>query len=398
MLCDEIFGRENFLNIFTVKTSDPSGHKTVNPSPYSQTEFILLYTRDKSHYTYSTAFIPAEYDSGYNKFITNRDAPFSKWDVVGLPDFVAKKDGYKNTREANQKLGRHVFGRLIAEFALKNRDSVFQATAIADDASKEIVAMRDKSKREKNTVFCVKADQGDVFIRNGRQVYFYCNKIKEVDGELVPVKPLTNLWADIPYNGISKEGGVSLKNGKKPEKLLRRIIEISTQPGDLVLDFFAGSGTTAAVAHKLGRRWITIEQLDYVEELAMTRLRNVIAGDQSGISKVVGWSGGGSFIYAELVMLNAAFVECIEEATASDEIDLIYSDISDNAYLRYDVDLSGFEPGEFAKLSLQDKKRVLLNCLDMNHLYVNLGDMDDEVYGISDADKVLNRAFYGCKR
>ena len=61
VLCDEIFGRENFLNIFTVKTSDPSGHKTVNPSPYSQTEFILLYTRDKSHYTYSTAFIPSTF-------------------------------------------------------------------------------------------------------------------------------------------------------------------------------------------------------------------------------------------------------------------------------------------------------------------------------------------------
>lgn len=395
VLCDEIFGRENFLNIFTIKTSDPSGHKTVNPSPYAQTEFILLYARDKAHYTYSTAYVPSEYDSGYNKFITNRDADSSDWNVVGLPDFVAKEYEYKNTREANQKLGKHIFGSIVAEFAFENREAVFQATAIADDASKEIVAARDKSKSEKDTVFHVKTDQGDVFIRKGRQVYFYSNKIKEIDGELVPTKPLTNLWADIPYNGISKEGGVSLKNGKKPEKLLRRIIEISTETGDLVLDFFAGSGTTAAVAHKLGRRWITVEQLDYVEELTKTRLKNVIAGEQSGISKVASWAGGGSFIYVELLTLNAAFFKRVEGATTSDDINVICNNMRENAYLRYDADLSGFETGEFTKLSLEDQKRVLLDCLDMNHLYVNLGDMEDEAYGINDEDKALNRAIYG---
>ena len=395
VLCDEIFGRENFLNIFTIKTSDPSGHKTVNPSPYAQTEFILLYARNKAHYTYSTAYVLAEYDSGYNKFITNRDADSSDWNVVGLPEFVAQKDKYKNTREANQKLGKHIFGSIVAEFAFENREAVFQATAIADDASKEIVAARDKSKSEKDTVFHVKTDQGDVFIRNGRQVYFYSNKIKEIDGELVPTKPLTNLWADIPYNGISREGGVSLKNGKKPEKLLRRIIEISTETGDLVLDFFAGSGTTAAVAHKLGRRWITVEQLDYVEELTKTRLKNVIAGEQSGISKVASWAGGGSFIYVELLTLNAAFFKRVEGATTSDDINVICNNMRENAYLRYDADLSGFETGEFTKLSLEDQKRVLLDCLDMNHLYVNLGDMEDEAYGINDEDKALNRAIYG---
>ena len=81
---------------------------------------------------------------------------------------------------------------------------------------------------------------------------------------------------------------MSLKNGKKPEKLLRRAIEISTQEGDLIVDFFAGSGTTAAVAHKLGRQWIAVEQLDYINSLPKNRFLNVIKGEASGISKIVG--------------------------------------------------------------------------------------------------------------
>lgn len=311
VLCDEVLGRENFLNIFCIKTSDPSGHKTVNPSPYSQTEYILLYAKHKASYSYETHFVAANYDTGYNKLILNPDAPFSEWEIVGLNEHVAQENGYKDTRQANQKLGRHVFESLVASYAFEHRNAVFQATAIADDAAKSIVAVRDKSKGSADKVFRAVSDAGEVYILNGRQVYFYSNKIKEIDGQLTPAKPLTNLWADIAYNGISKEGGVTLKNGKKPEKLLRRAIEISTRKGDLVVDFFAGSGTTAAVAHKLGRQWIAVEQLDYINSLPKNRFINVIKGEASGISKTVGWQGGGSFVYAELAASNAAFADQI---------------------------------------------------------------------------------------
>jgi adenine-specific DNA-methyltransferase len=109
------------------------------------------------------------------------------------------------------------------------------------------------------------------------------------------------LWSDIPYNGIAREGGVEFKNGKKPEKLIARCIELSTKKGDLVLDSFAGSGTTGAVAHKLGRRWIMIELGDHCSTHIVPRLHEVIDGtDKSGISKAVDWNGGGGFRYYEL--------------------------------------------------------------------------------------------------
>ncbi|MEZ4800083.1 MAG: site-specific DNA-methyltransferase [Flavobacteriales bacterium] len=141
----------------------------------------------------------------------------------------------------------------------------------------------------------------------------------EIDGVLTPSKPLTNLWTDIPYNGISKEGGVKLKNGKKPEKLLRRIIEISTEPNDIVLDFHLGSGTSCAVAHKLGRQYIGVEQLDYGQNDSVIRLKNVINGDSTGISKIVNWKEE-----AHLSISNSKIQQTfIEQIEAKDTEDLL---------------------------------------------------------------------------
>ena len=117
---------------------------------------------------------------------------------------------------------------------------------------------------------------------------------------MLPAKPLTNLWTDIPWNGIAEEGGVKFKNGKKPERLIERCIELSTNPGDLVLDSFLGSGTTAAVAHKMGRRYIGIEMGDHAVSHCAPRLRKVIEGERGGISESAGWTGGGGFRFYRL--------------------------------------------------------------------------------------------------
>ena len=99
----------------------------------------------------------------------------------------------------------------------------------------------------------------------------------------------------------ASEGGVEFKRGKKPEKLLKRIIELSTGDGDWVLDSFLGSGTTAAVAQKLGRRWVGIEMGEQAETHCLPRLERVIRGeDSTGISKETGWNGGGGFRYCVL--------------------------------------------------------------------------------------------------
>jgi len=164
------------------------------------------------------------------------------------------------------------------------------------------VDVRDKSKTNPDKVFYIEREEyEDIYILNGRQMYFYSSKVKEIDGMMTPAKPLTNLWTDIPYNGIAKEGAVVFKNGKKPEKLLQRCIELTSSPGDVVLDSFAGSGTTGAVAHKMGRRWIMVELGEHCHTHIIPRMQKVIDGeDPGGISKAVNWKGGGGFRYFKL--------------------------------------------------------------------------------------------------
>lgn len=401
-LSDEIFGRENFLTNVIVKTSDPSGHKTVNPAPYSQSEYILMYAKNKKKYKYDIHYIASDYDTGYSKFIPNLDKNYKQWEIKSLPEVVAKANGYATTKEARKKLGNYVLESLIADFALENKEKVFQLTAIADDAGKDIVSIRDISKAEENTIFIVEREKKDpIYIYGGRQIYFYSSKVKVIDGVSTPAKPLTNIWTDIPYNGIANEGGVSLKNGKKPEKLLRRILDITTKEGELVLDFHLGSGTTVAVAHKMKRKYIGIEQLNYEENGSVLRLQNVINADQTGISKLVDWQGGGSFVYAELKRYNQQYIDEIENAKDSKALRKVYEQMKEEAFFRIEVDHTAFSlpngegwGGAFEKLELKEQKELLCECLDKNHLYVNLTEMKDSYYKMSKDDIALNQKFY----
>jgi len=197
----------------------------------------------------------------------------------------------------------------------------------------------------------------------------------------------------------------------KNELLMQRIIEYATKEGDLVLDFFLGSGTTAAVAHKMGRRYIGIEQMDYIESIPVERLKKVIGRkvrpegqlletldyDQGGISEAVGWRGGGSFVYCELMQWNERFVRRILAAPDKATLQAIWDDMRAHAHLSYRLDVQQFDQhaADFASLSLEDQRRFLMEVLDKNQLYVPLSEMDDETYGVSDEDKRLNRLFYG---
>lgn len=174
---------------------------------------------------------------------------------------------------------------------------------------------------------------------------------------------------------------------------------MSTEPGDIVLDFFLGSGTTAAVVHKMGRQYIGIEQLDYGENSAIVRLKNVINGDRSGISKLANWHGGGDFIYMELMKLNEHFIEKIQDAKDKETLLSIWEEMKLNGFLSYRVDPKLFDENieEFKGLSIDEQKRLLLETLDKNYLYVNYSEIDDEEYGVSEEDKKLNKKFYGGK-
>lgn len=183
----------------------------------------------------------------------------------------------------------------------------------------------------------------------------------------------------------------------KPERVIRKIIDIATKPGDLVVDFFSGSGTTAAVAMKMGRQFIAIEQMDYIQTFSLPRLQKVIAGEQGGISKDVEWKGGGSFVYCELAESNQVFVAQIRTATTHDELIAVWSAMKDSAFLSYRADVHKITTEELRSLSTGDLKRLLTEVLDKNMLYVPYSEIDDESYKISESDKVLNESFYRFK-
>ena len=207
-----------------------------------------------------------------------------------------------------------------------------------------------------------------------------------------------NSIAIVSYSGekMSKMLKTNEFDGQKPEALIKRIIEISTQEGDLVMDFFAGSGTTLAVAHKMKRRFIGIEQMDYIESITKERLKKVVAGEQGGISKALNWQGGGSFIYAELMPLNVAYKERIKNINDEKELEKLYNDLESKAFLDYRIDLDSIlKDKEFKELDLQNKQEALLKILDSNMDYVLYGDIEDKDYAISSEVIELNKIFYG---
>ena len=188
--------------------------------------------------------------------------------------------------------------------------------------------------------------------------------------------------------------------GQKPEKLIKRIIESSSNEGDIVLDFFLGSGTTAATAHKLNRRYIGIEQMDYIESAACERLKKVVTGvDQVGISPMVNWHGGGSFIYCELLEQNSKIMNQIQIASDTEILSLYDNVVSSPFALNYKVDpevLKELKNVElFKSLSLEDKKKALISFLDKNLMYVNYSDIIDEERKVSIEDIEFTKSFYG---
>ncbi len=164
---------------------------------------------------------------------------------------------------------------------------------------------------------------------------------------------------------------------------------------NLLWIFFLGCGTTGAVSHKMERRYIGIEQLDYGKNNSVVRLKNVINGDQTGISKYNKWQGGGSFVYCELKKWNQNYIDEIETAKTTEALISIYEKMKSEGFSRYDVDLSKFDEKEFSELTIEQQKEVLIECLDKNHLYVNLSEMEDSTYQISNEEKEMNRKFYG---
>jgi len=403
VLMDEIFP-EGFINKVAVKTRSPSGFKTVNLGVFESAEYLLIYGKNRKLWKYNPQFEVTEYDENYSFQVTNIDEPCSKWKIANIKEVVASEHGFKDGRKAKKELGETVFLAELAQYALQNARSVFRFTEINRDAGKDTLALKEISIKSPDKVLMLERENlSPRYVLNGQEITFYANKIRELDGNLAPTTMLTNIWTDIPWEGIASEGNVKLKKGKKPERLLRRLIEMGTDnPNDIVLDFYLGSGTTAAVAHKMGRQYVGIEQLEYGDNDSVVRLQNVIKGDQSGISKSVNWQGDGDFIYCELMKYNEAFMERIQAAKSSKELLKIWREMAEGSFLNWYVNpampeeaVKDFEALGKESNGLEKQKRLLAELLDKNQLYVNLSEIDDAQFKVSKEDKALNRAFYG---
>lgn len=300
-LLDEIFGRNNRVNIVTFRQGSAVGHKAINPGLVTVTNYIIIYAKDKnSDWMPNKIFTARDRDKRYSNFIENYDDHFSLWRLISLARAFADSLGVAQI-EAKKTLGER-YDDAIDEFVIRNAHRVVQPVPPAYDAVGQATRnLIDESKSNEGAVFLQKRDgHPDIYLKNGKRWLFYKDKLKDIDGKIVSGEPLTNLWDDILSNNLHNEGDVKFPKGKKPEALVKRIFDIFSGKDDLVLDSFLGSGTTAAVAHKMGRRYIGVEMGDHAVTHCAPRLRKVIDGEQGGISEAVGWKGGGGFRFFRL--------------------------------------------------------------------------------------------------
>ncbi|QSQ10509.1 Modification methylase MboII [Koleobacter methoxysyntrophicus] len=337
ILLDEIFGRENFINeIIWHKGREGGSSRSHSTSSSMPTEYqnIFIYAKNKSMRFWNP--------------------PLGPYKVSTISRIQKDEKGWFYTR------GR--MGRTPAAWELKAGSGLKTYVSDRVDLDKEAV-------------------------------------IKLLTAKDAQYVALGDVWS----NDLIKNTKETNYDTAKPEGLLRIIVEAGTNPDDLVLDFFLGSGTTAAVCLKLKRRFIGIEQLEGGINTAIQRLYNVVQGkDNKGISKSVGWKGGGDFIYCELMKYNEAFMDRIQAAGSSEELVQIWREMAEGSFLNWYVNPAMHEEAvnDFIAIGkepngLEKQKRLLAELLDKNQLYVNLSEIDDAQFDVSEEDKALNRAFYG---
>lgn len=389
VLMDEIFGRENFISCFVWEQTQHFGRQKINF--YSNKEFILCYAK--------------KLFNGENKKRLLIESIQTEFEDAPL---------------YNASNNKHILTFPAKSCIFKIDDGIYTQS---EDDKYELLDSIDVKNATNTNEFRInfksrwsdKTLQNE--IKNGAKVLIKSKKLSPriiyADNKEFIVSPKTIIFSNsnnpfcTTFKGIkvgtTENGSSEIENllGKdifkypKPESLIAYLIEISTQENDLVLDFFAGSGTTLAVAHKMKRRYIGIEQMEYIESITKERLKKVIDGEQGGISKAVEWSGGGNLIYCELANLNAKFIDMIENSSDENELNQIYEKLIKFAFIDYRVDIQNdLKDLEFAALEFIEKKRILKKCLDRNMDYIPYADMEDSDYKIDKKTKKLNDIFY----
>lgn len=363
VLCDEIFGRENFINTVIWEKK----YTVSNDAKYfsDNHDFILVYAKNKEN-----------------------------WHINSLPRTIEMNKAYKNPDNHEKGVWKSTplhakSGSAKGEkfsYTFRNGVTWTPPSGTYPRFSKETLERLDMN----NEIW---------FGKDGNAVPSRKTFLKELKTKGVTPKTLWR-FDEVGHNHGAREEIKGLFNlnvfdTPKPESLLQRIIHLATGESDIVLDYHLGSGTTAAVAHKMKRQYIGIEQMDYIETVSVKRLKKVIAGEQGGISKDVNWTGGGSFVYTELKNDVQDYKNAIIEATTTDELLKLFELAKTSSFLSYRINPKKLKVEEFKTLSLAEQKELLAELVDNNNLYVNFSDIDDTDYAVSDSDKQLNHQFYG---
>lgn len=320
IICDEVFGRENFINCITVKTKSSAGASGGGEDKKlkKNTEFILLYAKDRNSFVTKTIYVEQNLmdiiadkrDDGKNfeyrqvlfsegvktEFKKITDGSGEEIKIFRHDDYVVKsiseiiKEEKISEEEAYFKYFDKIFRGQPAQSSIRTR--VNEATGNNRNLfSIEYLPRSGKRKGQIATNHYINCDL----------VNWLADTSRKTSNKVIKLEKLGTLWTDLSWNGLSSQGGVQFNNGKKPELLLQRILELSSEKNDFILDSFLGSGTTAAVAHKMGRKWIGIEMGEHAYTHVQKRMQDIVDGsDQSGISKLVEWKGGDGFKFYEL--------------------------------------------------------------------------------------------------
>lgn len=386
VLMDEIFERNNYITTISVKSNSISGTKTAHKEKtiLKNKDSILVYSKT-SNFSINPQYTEKEkWDTHYNSFLINKDGNFSirkLKDVLIENNIIDKKETIKKDYINNKK---------FMDFCIKNKGSVCRMVN-SISASLKMLSLENPDK--------IVTEDGRMAI-NGSRITLLSSSVKEINGKETTVQLLGDLWTDIDFQNTQNEGGkdTSLPAGKKPEMLVKRIIEMASKEGDIVLDAYSGSGTTAAVSLKTGRRFIAIEQLDKHYDISERRLKSVLKGEQSGISKIMNWKEDEniSFVSTELKELGNEVINEITKAETNKQLISIYNNLIDNPFVTYRVDFIKMneESKEFESLAFIEKKDFLFSVIEKNNLYLNYNDSMDNTFKVDSFDILFSDSFY----
>lgn len=387
ILMDEIIGHKNYKMTINIQVRHQSRILTGDKEYNDIIEYILLYSKDPE---YKIPKIKEEKLIDDYVYSIKEKAPGQKVKMGDKDVFIFLPSEYEVVKN---KANKQNFKTLSIRGSIREKNS----------SGRFYVKYLEQltSKYPPETLFKV-SDMGDDMydyryfalpkehLKNG--IYYQGMPTSSS----TTYKPYPNFFNFVDeYNMVNYEGEVEFRNGKKPEELIRHLLEIFTEKGDYVLDSFVGSGTTCAVAQKLERKFIGIEQMDYVQSITLERLKQVINGEKSGISKSVNWQGGGSFVYCELKELNQRYIDEIQVAD-DNKLNDLYKEITNSEFISYKADINKLKESEqdFKEISTEDKRNFLIQVLDKNLLYVNYCDMEDEDLAVTEEEKAFARSFY----